>query len=164
VPAGARHPTAAPFDAFPTKDKYIVIASADDAGFRRLCDALSCPDLATDPRFTTIGKRVANHAALKDAMSRALAARPADEWIAVLRAAGLPCGPINTMADVASDPQIAARNMIVEVDDPVAGPVKLAGCPIKMSAFPDPHARATAPALDGDRARILAELADDDDA
>ena len=163
-PIGARHPTAAPFDAFPTKDKYIVIASADDPGYRRLCDALGRPALATDPRFTTIGKRVANHAALKEEMSRALAARTADEWIAILRAAGLPCGPINTLADVATDPQIAARNMIVEVDDPVAGTVKLAGCPIKMSAFPDPHARATAPALDGDRARILAELAAEDDA
>ncbi len=162
-PSGARHPTAAPFDAFPTKDKFIVIASADDSGFHRLCAALARADLATDPRFATIGKRVANHAALKEEMSRALAARPADEWIALLRAAGLPCGPINTMADVATDPQIAARNMIVEVDDPVAGPVKLAGCPIKMSAFPDPHARATAPALDGDRERILARLAAEDD-
>jgi CoA:oxalate CoA-transferase len=63
------------------------------------------------------------------------------------------------MAEVATDPHIAARNMIVEVEDPIAGPVKLAGCPIKMSAFPDPHRRATAPRLDGDRERILAELA-----
>jgi len=61
-----------------------------------------------------------------------------------------------------NDPQVAARNMIVEVEDPRAGTVKLFGCPIKMSAFDDPHVRATAPELDGDRERILKELADED--
>jgi CoA:oxalate CoA-transferase len=90
------------------------------------------------------------------------ASRPSGAgWIATLRAAGLPCGPINTIAEVVADPQVAARNMIVEVDDPQAGRVRLFGCPIKMSAFPDPHLRATAPTLDGDRARILAELDED---
>jgi CoA:oxalate CoA-transferase len=162
-PTGARHPTAAPFDAFATKDQYIVIASADDAGYRRLCAALERPELADDARFITVPLRVANHEALKRELSAALAVRSADEWIAMLRAAGLPCGPINTIAEVVACPQVAARNMIVEVDDPRAGMVKLTGCPIKMSAFADPHQRATAPALDGDRARILAELAPDDD-
>lgn len=158
-PTGARHPTAAPFDAFPTRDRPIIIASADDAGYRRLCAALARPDLAADPRFATVGLRVANHEALKAELTRTLATRDGAEWIALLRAAGLPCGPINTMADVARDPQVAARNMIVEVADPQAGTVRLSGCPIKMSAFADPHVRATAPALDGDRDRILAELA-----
>jgi CoA:oxalate CoA-transferase len=160
-PIGARHPTSAPFDAFPTADGWIVIASADDAGYRRLCATLAVPELATDPRFATVGLRVANHQALKDALSARLVTRPSAEWIAILRDAGLPCGPINTMAEVVADPQVAARNMIVEVDDPQAGKVRLFGCPIKMSAFPDPHERATAPTLDGDRARILAELDDD---
>jgi CoA:oxalate CoA-transferase len=160
-PIGARHPTSAPFDAFPTADGWIVIASADDAGYRRLCATLAVPELATDPRFATVGLRVANHQALKDALSARLVTRPSAEWIAILRDAGLPCGPINTMAEVVADPQVAARNMLVEVDDPQAGKVRLFGCPIKMSAFPDPHERATAPTLDGDRARILAELDDD---
>jgi CoA:oxalate CoA-transferase len=162
-PIGARHPSAAPFDAFPTADRHIIIASADDGGFRRLCEALGRPDLAADPRFATVRLRVANHEALKAEMSRTLATRTGAEWIAILRAAGLPCGPINTIADVAADPQVAARNMIVEVDDPDAGTVRVSGCPIKMSAFPDPHVRATAPRLDGDRVRILAELASDDE-
>lgn len=160
-PIGARHPTSAPFDAFPTADGWIVIASADDAGYRRLCATLALPELATDPRFATVGLRVANHQALKDALSARLVTRPSAEWLAILRDAGLPCGPINTMAEVVADPQVAARNMIVEVDDPKAGRVRLFGCPIKMSAFPDPHERATAPTLDGDRARILAELDED---
>jgi CoA:oxalate CoA-transferase len=157
-PIGARHPSSAPFDAFPTKDGHLVIASADEPGFRRLCVTLDRPDLAADPRFAHVRLRVANHEALKHELSKTLAARPTAEWVEILRAAGLPCGPINTIADVVADPQVAARNMIVEVEDPRAGTVKVFGCPIKMSAFPDPHVRATAPAVDADRARILAEL------
>ncbi len=161
-PLGARHPTAAPFDAFPTQDGWMIIASADDGGFRRLAATLDRPELAADPRFANVRLRVANHQALKDELSKTLAARPSAEWIELLRAAGLPCGPINTVADVVADPQVAARNMIVEVDDPDAGRVRVFGCPIKMSAFDDPPVRVTAPRIDGDRARILAELAADD--
>jgi len=157
-PLGARHPAIAPFDAFPTRDRPIIIAVGDDAGFARLCAALGNPVLADDPRFTTNARRLQHHEALKADLSRHLAARPAAEWLAVLRAAGLPCGPINTIAEVVADPQVAARNMIVEVDDPVAGRVSLFGSPIKLSAFRDPHERATAPDLDADRERILAEL------
>jgi CoA:oxalate CoA-transferase len=162
-PTGARHPSSAPFDAFPTQDGHMIIASADEPGFRRLCATLERPDLAEDPRFANVRLRVANHQALKDELAKTLAARPTAEWITILRAAGLPCGPINTIADVVADPQVAARNMIVEVEDPDAGTVRLFGCPIKMSAFDDPHVRTTAPRVDGDRARILAELAADED-
>ncbi len=104
-----------------------------------MCATIGRPELADDARFTTIGRRLENQQALKDELSATLAARGSDEWLAMLRAAGLPCGPINTIADVVADPQVAARNMIVEVEDPKAGTVKLFGCPIKMSAFADPH-------------------------
>ncbi len=157
-PIGARHPSIAPFDAFPTSDGHLVIAVGDDAGYRRLCAVLGRDDLAGDPRFATNALRLANHEALKDELGATLAGRPAAQWLDLLRAAGIPCGPINTIADVVDDPQIAARNMIVEVDDQTAGTLKLFGCPIKMSAFDDPHVRATAPDLDADRARILKEL------
>jgi CoA:oxalate CoA-transferase len=160
-PIGARHPSAAPFDAFPTKDRDIIIAVGDDAGYRKLCVTLGRADLADSPLFATNERRVHNQQALKDALSQVLAERPAAEWLTILRAAGLPCGPINAIEDVVTDPQVAARNMIVEVDDPTAGRVKLFGCPIKMSAFEDPHLRASAPDLDGDRERILKELADE---
>jgi CoA:oxalate CoA-transferase len=75
-----------------------------------------------------------------------------------LLAEGVPSGPINDIAGIANDPQIRARNMIVAIEDPEAGPLKLAGNPIKLSAFPDPTSRPAAPALDGDRARILKDL------
>jgi CoA:oxalate CoA-transferase len=81
-----------------------------------------------------------------------------DHWIAVLEKAGLPCGPVNNVAQAVAHPQVEARNMLVEVDDPVTGPLKLSGNPMKLSAFADPTTRAPAPDLDADRARILREL------
>jgi len=157
-PIGARHPAVAPFDAFPAKDGYIIIAIGGEEAYQRFCVTLGRKDLGEDPRFATNETRLANHQALKEEINKTLATKNGSEWLALLRAAGLPCGPINTMADVAADPQVAARNMIVEVDDPKAGHVKLFGNPIKMSAFADPHERAPAPDLDQDRARILKEL------
>ena len=162
APIGARHPAIAPFDAFPTADRHIVIAVGGDTQFRTLCETLGAPALAAEPVFATNALRVEHQEHLKAALSAVLVTRPAAHWLECLRAAGVPCGPINQIADVVADPQVAARNMLPEVDDPVAGPVRLFGCPIKMSAFDDPRVRATAPALDADRDRILRELADDD--
>ena len=76
----------------------------------------------------------------------------------MLEAAGVPCGPVNNIAQALAHPQAAARNMLVEVDDPTMGSLKLAGNPMKVSAFPDPTSRPPAPDLDGDRDRILREL------
>jgi CoA:oxalate CoA-transferase len=157
-PVGARHPAITPFDAFPTRDRPIVIAVADDGAYGRLCSTLGCDHLAADSRFLDNDLRTANQQALRDELIAVLAERGADEWLAILRAAGLPCGPINTIADVVADPQVRARNMVVEVDDPVAGRVPAFGCPIKLSGFDDPHERPTAPALDADRERILRDF------
>ncbi len=158
-PIGSRHPVVAPFDAFETQDRYIIIAAGNDRAFRTLCRVLDRPEFVTDPRFATNTARVENQQTLKDEITAILATRSAEEWLTRLRDAGLPCGPINSIADVVDDPQVAARNMIIEVDDPIAGRVKVFGCPIKMSAFADPPERPTAPDLDADRGRILAELA-----
>ncbi|HWP66514.1 MAG TPA: CoA transferase [Candidatus Limnocylindria bacterium] len=159
-PLGARHPAIAPFDAFPTADGHVVIAAATDAQFRALAAALGAPALADEPAFATNARRLAHHERLRAALSERLVTQPGAHWIERLRAAGVPCGPINTIADVAADPQVAARNMLPRVDDPVAGPVRVFGCPVKMSAFDDPPVRPAAPELDGDRERILRELAE----
>jgi CoA:oxalate CoA-transferase len=160
---GARHPSVAPFDAFPVKNGHITIAVGDDRGFRKLCKLLGCPHLGDRTEYQSNALRLRHHEQLKADLSAALATRTAAEWVPILREGGLPCGPINDLADVVADPQVAARNMIVEVEDPTAGTVKVFGCPIKISGVPDPPQRPTAPDLDADRARILRELADGDE-
>lgn len=157
-PIGARHPAITPFDAFPTKDRPIVIAVADEPAYRKLCRTLGREDLIDDPRFCNNDARTENQQQLRDELIGVLAARTGDEWLEILRGAGLPCGPINTIADVVRDPHVQARNMVVELDDPKAGRVPVFGCPVKLSGFEDPHERATAPALDGDRERILRDF------
>jgi len=157
-PLGARHPSIAPFAAYATADRPIIIAAGTNALFAKLAEALGRPELASDPRFLSNDDRAAQVDALTAEIEAALAARGSADWLARLEAAGVPCGPINDVAAVAADPQVRARNMIVDLDDPAAGPLKLAGNPIKLSAFPDPPTRPAAPALDGDRQNILREL------
>ncbi|MGE0117258.1 MAG: CaiB/BaiF CoA transferase family protein [Dongiaceae bacterium] len=158
APLGARHPSIAPFAAFATRDGYIIVAAGTDALFRKLAAALGRPELAEDARFASNDLRSENVEALTAALESALAARGSADWLARLEAAGVPCGPINDVGAVVGDPQVRARNMIVAIDDPAAGPLKLAGNPIKLSDFPDPPSRPPAPALDADRATILSEL------
>jgi len=157
-PLGARHPSIAPFAAFATADGHIIIAAGTDALFAKLCAALGRPALARDARFLTNDARAEHVEALGAALEAILADRSSAEWLQLLEAAGVPCGPINDIAGIANDPQIRARNMIVAIEDPEAGPLKLAGNPIKLSAFADPASRPAAPALDGDRAKILGSL------
>ncbi|MGH6961004.1 MAG: CoA transferase, partial [Dongiaceae bacterium] len=148
----------APFAAFATADGHMIVAAGTDALFRKLCTTIDRPELATDPRFAGNDGRARNIDALTEALETALQCRPTADWLAALETAGVPCGPINDLAAIAADPQIAARNMIVTIDDPDAQPLKLAGNPIKLSAFHDPASRPAAPALDGDREAILREL------
>jgi CoA:oxalate CoA-transferase len=157
-PLGARHPSIAPFAAFATADGHIIIAAGTDVLFGKLAAALGRPQLARDARFLTNDQRAENVDALGAALEVILKERASAEWLQLLETAGVPCGPINDIAGIANDPQIRARNMIVAIEDPEAGSLKLAGNPIKLSAFPDPTSRPAAPALDGDRAKILKDL------
>ena len=157
-PLGARHPSIAPFAAFATADGHIIIAAGTDALFARLCASLGRPELARDARFLSNDLRAEHVDALGAAIEDILRERSSAEWLALLEAAGVPCGPINDIAGIANDPQVRARNMIVAIEDPQAGPLKLAGNPIKLSAFADPPSRPAAPALDADRAKILQDL------
>ncbi|MFQ5954078.1 MAG: CaiB/BaiF CoA transferase family protein [Kiloniellales bacterium] len=157
-PQGARNPSIAPFEPYEAADGYMILAAGNDALFRRLAEVLGCPELADDPRFLTNTDRTANVAELKAALDQALKARPRAEWLELLDAAGIPCGPINNIEEVVNDRQIAARTMLVRTDDPVAGERRMVGNPIKMSAFADPDTRSPAPELDQHRQQILREL------
>ncbi len=156
-PMGARHPSITPFEAFPTRDGHIIIAAGNDGIFARLCAALGRPDLAQNPLYKTNALRNQNQEALRAELVDVLRRETSGHWIAVLEGAGVPCGPVNNVAQAIAHPQAAARNMLIAVDDPVAGPLKLVGNPMKISGFEDPPTRPAAPDLDGDRARILRE-------
>jgi CoA:oxalate CoA-transferase len=157
-PLGARHPSITPFEAFATRDGNIIIAAGNDALYLRLCAALGRADLAEHPDYRTNDLRCRNEPKLKDEIESVLRHKSTEEWIAILEKAGLPCGPINTVAQSIVHPQVEARNMMITVDDPLTGPLRLAGNPLKISGFADPPTRSPAPDLDADRAAILREF------
>jgi CoA:oxalate CoA-transferase len=157
-PLGSRHPSIAPFEALATRDGWIIVAAGNDSLFAELVAALGTHALAQDPRFASNDDRVRNVEDLKRELEAALAVRSSEVWLSLLEAAGVPCGPIQDVGQVVEHPQVAARNMVVGVDDPVAGRLRLAGNPIKLSGVEDPDSRPPAPELDEHRAAILAEL------
>ncbi|MBL6598627.1 MAG: CoA transferase [Alphaproteobacteria bacterium] len=159
-PLGARHPSITPFEAYETQDGYIIISAGNDALFAKMADGMGKPEWATDPRYTTNDLRNQNVDAIKDEMEAVLKTNTTAHWIAVMDKAGVPCGPINNVAQAAEHPQTLARNMIVNVEDPVTGPMRVIGNPVKISGFEDPDSREPAPNLDEDRDAILAELGD----
>jgi len=157
-PLGSRHPSIAPFAAFATRDGHIAIAAAADHLFAIIADVLGVPEMASDPRYKTNPLRMQHWSELHDDIEVALSSRDSAEWLGLLEKAGVPCGPLNNVAQVMADPQVLARNMIVTAEDPDIGPWRMQGNPIKLSAHEDPKTRAPAPDLDGDRAAILKML------
>jgi CoA:oxalate CoA-transferase len=157
-PMGARHPSITPFEAFPTADGHIIIAAGNDALWVKLCAALGRAELASDPRFKTNDLRNTNNGKLRDELDPILATQKTASWVEIIGKAGIPCGPINNIAQALQHPQVPARNMLVETMDATGKTMRLAGNPMKLSAFADPPTRAPAPDLDGDRAAILREL------
>ena len=158
VPHGTRHASIAPFQTYRAADRPLVIAVGTDKLFARMAEALGHGEWAEDPRFVTNALRHRNVDALEAVMEPVLRTASAAHWIAVLTEAGVPCGPVNDVAAMMKEPQVAARNMIVTVDDPVAGPIPVAGNPIKVVGQAEPKTFRPAPALDADRNRILDEF------
>ena len=157
-PVGSRHATITPFQAFRTKDGNIIIAAGNDSLFVRLCNALGHPGMALDPDYLTNGSRQKNQKRLETEIEAILADKTTAEWIKIIGDAGVPCGPINNIAQALQHPQVEARNMLVTVPDGEGGTLKVSGNPLKMSAFADPPTREAAPDLDANRAAILKEL------
>jgi CoA:oxalate CoA-transferase len=154
-PLGARHPTITPFQAFKTADGAIIIAAGNDSLFVKMCEALGLDGFAASPDYKSNALRQKHHKQLEHAIESVLKGAPTAHWIEVVSKAGVPCGPINNVAQAIAHPQVAARNMLVEVPDGSGGTLKLSGNPLKMSAFADPKTRRAAPDLDADRAAIL---------
>jgi crotonobetainyl-CoA:carnitine CoA-transferase CaiB-like acyl-CoA transferase len=132
-PSGSAHILTAPYQAFPTADGWINLGGANQANWERIVKAIGRPELAADPRFVTNGDRMRNLAQLTPLIAERLRTRTSAEWIQDFEAAGVPVGPVNRIGDMLADPQVAAREMVVEVEHPRAGRVKALGFPVKFS-------------------------------
>lgn len=157
-PLGNRHPTISPFQAYRTADEWMVIAVGNDGLWRTFCDVLDRPDLASDERFVTNAARTENLEHLNQIIEPLLAARTAAAWTELFAARGIPHSTIDRIEQVMTNPQIRARNMLVQVDDPVAGTVQVAGNPIKMSSMADETTRPPVPELGEHTNEVLASL------
>jgi len=144
-PLGNRHPTIAPFQAYQASDDYFVVAVGNDNLWQTFCTALDRTDLLADNRFTSNKLRTEHVEELNALLEQTFITRTAQQWLDLFEQVRIPCAPINDVERVMHDPQVLARNMIVEVEDAVAGKVKIAGNPIKMTSLPEEKQRAKVP-------------------
>ena len=133
---GNAHPNIVPYQDFPTLDGYMILAVGNDGQFARLAEACGQLGWAADPRYATNAARVANRATLVAALASVTCTRSTADWIALLESAGVPCGPINTLADVFADPQVQAREMQISMTHASGAALALVANPIRMSATP----------------------------
>jgi len=154
---GTRHPSITPFQAFATADGSLMLAIGNDRLWQHFCRTVGRDDLCADERFATNHLRTHHYADLLPIMEAILRQHPTSWWLEEMERAGIPCGPIHSIDQLASDPQVAAREMIQEVLDPAAGPMKMAGVPIKLSATPGAIA-GPAPALGEHTDMVLESL------
>ena len=160
-PTGSAHILAAPYQAFPTSDGWINIGGANPANWLRLTKLVGRPDLAEDPRFKTNAARMKNTGELTAILSACLKGRTTREWLEDLDAAGIPAGPVNKVGDALNDPQVLARDMVVELKHPRAGVTRALGLPIKFSST-KASIRRPAPLFGEHTREILVELGYDD--
>jgi crotonobetainyl-CoA:carnitine CoA-transferase CaiB-like acyl-CoA transferase len=153
-PKGSAHRLVAPYQALRAADGAFNVGCANQATWERLAHALGRDDLLADPRFTDNPARTAHYRELAAALEETTATQPAAHWLALLERAGVPAGPIYAMDQVFDDPQVRAREMVVELEHPVAGLVKHLGVPVKLSATPG-AVRTPAPTLGQHTAEVL---------
>ena len=151
---GTRHPLSAPFDVYRCKGGTVVIAIASNQHFEALCRLIGQPELIRDPRFDEDCHRSVNDVELKRIIEKALADSTTEECVNMLRAEGIPCGPLCSIEEACENPGLLQRDMLVEIDQPGMGCVKITGNPIKMSATP-PDPAHPAPQLGEDTEAVL---------
>lgn len=133
---GNAHPNIVPYEPFPTSDGWIAVGVGTDRQWQRLCVLAGWDDLAEESRFATNPLRVKHREALIPILQERFESRTTEEWYEVLLEVGIPCAPINNIHEVFSDPQVLARDMLVELPHPTAGAIKLAGSPLNLSRTP----------------------------
>ena len=158
---GSAHPMAAPYQALQTADGWINIGAANQANWLRLVEVVELPELARDPRFVDNAARMQNLPALIEILSKKLSRRNAADWLARLEAVGVPASPVLSIGDMLADPQVLARDMVVEVEHSRIGRTRALGSPVKFSATPTRIERG-APLLGEHTREILAEYGYED--
>src|SRR5688572_5375496 len=154
---GNLHPNIVPYQPFRAADGELILACGNDNLYRKFCEAAGCPELATDARFATNGKRVENRAELTRLLSAVFKKRSKREWLELLEAAGVPNGPINDLAQVFEEPQVKARGVRMELEHPAAGKLPMVASPMRFSATPPDYKRAP-PVLGQHTAEVLREV------
>jgi CoA:oxalate CoA-transferase len=158
-PLGTRHPVITPFQVFPTRDGYIAVALRGGIKdqWPLFCAAIDRVDIIDDPRFVDGWSRTQHYKVLEPILTEAMKTRNTQEWLEEMERAGIPCGPVNNIAQAASDPQIKAREMIIEVEHPEAGKFRVVNTPFKFSRTPNKVAQAS-PELGQHTQEVLSQL------
>jgi crotonobetainyl-CoA:carnitine CoA-transferase CaiB-like acyl-CoA transferase len=156
-PIGTANRMSAPYQAVKAKDAYFVLGANNDRLWARLCDVIGRPDLIADARFATISDRLARVPELILEIEKQLASRSAEEWVALMLAAGIPAAPILNLADALDSDHAKARDMVMEVAHPVEGSVRSLGFPVKFSETP-PIVRRSPPLLGEHSIDIMREI------
>lgn len=154
---GNRHPTIAPYEPFAAQDGYIILAVGNDALWQRFCEATGLTGLLADARFRTNALRVEHRDTLKALIEEHTGARTRAELAAALEPVGIPCGSIKTIGEVLTDPQVLAREMVVELPHATLGTVKATGVPVKLRGTPGKIEKG-APVLGEDTENVLKML------
>ncbi|WP_243055760.1 CaiB/BaiF CoA-transferase family protein [Pseudomonas sp. BP01] len=154
---GNAHPNIVPYQDFPTADGDFILTVGNDGQFRKFAEVAGQPQWADDPRFLTNKQRVANRAELIPLIRQATVFKTTAEWVAQLEAAGVPCGPINDLAQMFQDPQVMARGLAVNIPHPLAGSVPQVASPIRLSETPVEYRRAP-PLLGEHTEAVLGEV------
>ncbi len=133
---GSAHPLIVPYQDFEASDGFINIAAGNDNLWKKFCEVAGLSDIANDPNFATNPKRVENRDEVVAIIRKKIKTKTMQEWLDILNDAGVPCGPIYTVDQIFKDPQVLAREMLVEVDHPKCGKIQVTGSPIKFSETP----------------------------
>ncbi len=157
--AGNQHPFTAPYDAFEASDGWMVVASASNKLFRKLCQAIGRPELADDERFRSHRGRAANRSLINGIIGEWVRQRSCDEVMAFLGPSGaeIPCARVSGPDELIDDPQLLARGMVERHAHPSLGEIVFHGSPLRFSGA-EPRARALAPALAADNEDVYAEI------
>ncbi|MCS7233158.1 MAG: CoA transferase [Synergistetes bacterium] len=157
TPLGTAHPTITPFQAFEAADEWIVIPVGNDSLWAKFCNAIGRPDLIDDPRFKTNPLRTKNRSELIPILQEEIRKKKASDWFKIFDEYGVPYSPVNTIDKVASDPVISYRKMIVEVEQPKIGRIRIVGSPFRLSETPG-EVRMRAPQLGEHTEEVLKEV------